>query len=320
MNKFKRWLLALATVVVATTAVGGAALARSGSDSSGTHSYSLSCDGDSAVFSNTSVSGNLRVSGGGNSFILAPGGPGGLLDWEGGWSIEFEDPHGSGNWMPLDSGSEGPDDICAPPVFPEPPEGVSYTLECAEMDATSEGIEHVFTNTGTIDLRIIVSLAMGQPGYNVAAGGSVTIYGRPGAATNSGTKIRRCRVATEGSERGDSPTARKREPVLPASARAGSGSSPTRATETSFWNRRRLPESGHCRGRLTVIPQGIDSMEAFYSDDTSEVRLVPVVMCRRCRSVRSHPTASAVAPTGTSSIQDRMPTTMNTVTGRYRGR
>ena len=135
-----------------------------------------------AVFFNTSTSGNLRVSGGGGSFILAPN-QAGTLDWEGGWGIEFEDPDGSGNWVGLDSGSEGPEDICNddPPVFPEPPEGVSYTLECAEMDATSEGIEHVFTNTGTIGLRIFVTLAMGVPGYTAAPGDSEVVYGPAGS-------------------------------------------------------------------------------------------------------------------------------------------
>ena len=66
-------------------------------------------------------------------------------------------------------------------MFPEPPQGVSYTLECAERDATVEGTEHVFTNTGTIRLRIIVSLAMGTPGYTVAAGESRVIYGPAGS-------------------------------------------------------------------------------------------------------------------------------------------
>ena len=55
-----RKLLVLLGLVLGGIGWGGTALAQSGSDSSGTHSYSLECVGEDLVFTNTGM-GRLMI-------------------------------------------------------------------------------------------------------------------------------------------------------------------------------------------------------------------------------------------------------------------
>ena len=177
----KRKLLLLLGLVLIPLGFGASVLAGSGSSSSGEYSWTFDCGAGEGemIFTNSADSaGTITVVIPSQGHSLAPGES---------WTAQSNDP--SDEWTISINGESGVFDSgdfsdCgeAPTTtFPPVPEGVSYTLECAEMDATVEGIEHVFANTGTVDLRIIVSLAMGTPGYNVPAGESRVIYGPAGS-------------------------------------------------------------------------------------------------------------------------------------------
>ena len=130
---------------------------------------------------------------------------------EGGWSIDFEILVDRATgwhsiWLQGAGGHLQRRSSCSP----EPPAGVSYTLECAEMDATSEGIEHIFTNTGTIGLRIFVTWRWERP--DIPQRRDIPRSSTAHRDTYElGTKIQRCRVATEGSQRDNSPSATRSE-------------------------------------------------------------------------------------------------------------
>ena len=109
-----RRLLLLVGLVVISVGLATPALARSGSDSSGQHSYNLECSGGAfPMFGNTSAERRIAVRNV-DGLIQLDLGPGeyGEYYWEGGWNVAFEDPVGSGNWVTFDAGEENPADIC----------------------------------------------------------------------------------------------------------------------------------------------------------------------------------------------------------------
>ena len=133
-----RKLLILLGLVLGGIGWGGTALAQSGSDSSGTHSYSLECVGEDLVFTNTGE-------GTAHDHPLVGGGPTGVHGER--WGVEelrcsgvdtgpvgtrfevwFEDPDGSNDFYGMDEGNF-PD--CTVQVPDEAPELLS---ECRGAD------------------------------------------------------------------------------------------------------------------------------------------------------------------------------------------
>ena len=146
-----RKALALLGLVLVPLGFGATALAQSGSDSSGRHSYNLECSGEDLIFSNTgegrlqilvSLAGGqpLYTVGAGQSVNFGtPGedtGPPGTY-----FEVYFEDPAGSGNFVGLDSGSF-PDCVDTPPE----PENPTYS---ATAEIVCEGPQIQVNNTGT---------------------------------------------------------------------------------------------------------------------------------------------------------------------------
>ena len=131
---------------------GGTALAQSGSDSSGRHSYDLECVGEDLIVTNTGVGTDQdsRPVGDGPTGVhpecwgVEELRPPGVDTGPVGTSFEvcFEDPAGSNNFHGLDGGT-------FPTVSTSRP-GVRRTRPLAEIVCAGPGVE--VTNTGTGDL------------------------------------------------------------------------------------------------------------------------------------------------------------------------
>lgn len=146
-----RKLLALLGLVLIPLGFGNMALAQSGSDSSGTHSYNLECVGEDLIVANTG-SGRIQflyslasaqpvifLDAGESRNLGTPGedtGPPGT-----GFEVGFEEPVGSGFYYGLDAGGF-PDCIDTP----EEPEDPTYS---ATGQIVCEGPQIRVNNTGT---------------------------------------------------------------------------------------------------------------------------------------------------------------------------
>ena len=144
-----RKALALLGLVLTTLGVAGQAMAQSGSDSSGTHSYSLECNGEDLVFSNTGAgrirllfqlamgSGGATLNAGESENLGTPGidtGPPGTH-----FEVWFEDPAGSNDFYGMDQGN-----------FPDCAEAEVTYSATASIVCAGPGVQ--VTNTGTGDL------------------------------------------------------------------------------------------------------------------------------------------------------------------------
>jgi hypothetical protein len=99
--------LALLGLVAVALGVAAPALAISGSDSSGTHSYSLECDGGTPVFTNTSSSGNpLFVEQNGGATAAVQAGASLFMGDGNSYTVQFRDPPTpEGSLVLFDSGT-----------------------------------------------------------------------------------------------------------------------------------------------------------------------------------------------------------------------
>jgi predicted phage tail protein len=134
-------LVAVVGLVLVSLGLATPAMARSGSDSSHQHSYTLECVDSVPTFTNTG-SGDILVQapdGGGIFFQLGPG-QSGVYDWEGDWEVAFEDPPGTFNLVVFDSG--GPIECDDPPD--DPVYSATMRLVCTEaIRITNDGTETI---------------------------------------------------------------------------------------------------------------------------------------------------------------------------------
>ncbi len=133
-----RRTLALLGLVLVSLGVATPALARSGSDSSGQHSYELECVDGSPTFTNTG-GGDILVQNpaGTTTYLYLNPGHSGEYDWNGEWQVAFPDPPNSANYVVFDSG--GPidcDDETNDPAY-----AASALIDCANeaIRITNEG-------------------------------------------------------------------------------------------------------------------------------------------------------------------------------------
>ena len=124
-----------------SVAVADTATARSGSDSSGQHSYDLECVDGTPTFTNTG-SGDILVQNpaGTTTYLYLNAGNSGEYDWSGDWKVAFPDPPNSANYVVFDSG--GPIDCDDEPQL-------TYSAT-AEIVCAGPGVK--VTNTGSGDL------------------------------------------------------------------------------------------------------------------------------------------------------------------------
>ena len=134
----RRGLLLLG-LVLTSLAVADTATAKSGSDSSGQHSYDLECVEGTPTFTNTG-SGDILVRNpaGTTTYLYLNPGNSGEYDWSGDWKVAFPDPPNSANYVVFDSG--GP--IDCDDEIDDPAYAASASIDCA-----NEAIR--ITNDGT---------------------------------------------------------------------------------------------------------------------------------------------------------------------------
>ncbi len=121
-------LMALGGVILVSLGLTSPVLAaRSGSDSSGTNSYSLTCVRGVPTFRNTSPRNAIQVRDGNARLRYSlPARDTGRFTWTNGWEVRSRIAPGPNGWYPFDAGDETPRDIC-PIAAPSAPRAVKAT-------------------------------------------------------------------------------------------------------------------------------------------------------------------------------------------------
>ena len=166
-----RRLLLLVAFALMLVGVTGTAAARSGSDSSGTHSYTSICEAGLPRFTNTSDptstgNGVIEFRAAGATLTLSPGESGvldpGEVSPDTPWDVVFFD---LGEPYVFDGGTFGDCEPTAPTTVP-----LTYSLSVAEGCNNGEPVVN-FTNTGTGSIHVTIDTFAQQvsPGAAVAA-------------------------------------------------------------------------------------------------------------------------------------------------------